>query len=607
MQEVIVQEKIRNIAIIAHVDHGKTTLVDQLFKQSGLFRDNQVVEERMMDSMDLERERGITIASKNGSFLYKGYLVNIIDTPGHADFGGQVERVLRMADGALLLVDAAEGPMPQTYFVLKKALALNLPVLVVINKIDKPAARCDAVVDEVFDLFVKLDAPDHILDFQVIFASARDGYATHDHREREGTDAPPLRHDHRCDPGAERESRGPLQMLVSSLSYSPFLGRLAIGKITSGQLHIDKDVVVATPGGIPRPARITKIYRFKGTEKAETEEAGVGEIVAVAGMESITIGETLTDPLEPVPLEGIHVDPPTVSMSFVPNDSPFYGKEGRFVTSRHLRDRLFKETLSDVALVVEELEDAQGYKVSGRGELHLSILIEKMRREGYEFQVTRPQVIFREENGRRLEPYEELTVDVDENYMGRVIENLGGRKGILLEMHQNNGMARLKYRIPTRGLLGFRSEFLTETRGMGVMNYVFLDFGEYAGDIRNRTKGVLISMGQCTTVAYALFNLQERGRLFLGPGEKVYEGQIIGEHSRETDLVVNPAKGKKLTNMRASGSDDAVILTPHVKMTLEECISYINDDELVEITPISIRLRKQILADLERRRAKPAA
>jgi GTP-binding protein len=607
MQEVIVQKKIRNIAIIAHVDHGKTTLVDKLFKQSGSFRDNQVVEERLMDSMDLEKERGITISSKNGSFVYKNHLVNIIDTPGHADFGGQVERVLRMADGALLLVDAAEGPMPQTYFVLKKALALNLPVLVVINKIDKPAARCDAVVDEVFDLFVKLEAPDHILDFPVIFASAKDGYATLDHTETSGSMAPLFDMIIEAIPPPEGNPKAPLQMLVSSLSYSPFLGRLAIGKITSGTLHIDKEVVVATPGTTPRPARITKIYRFKGTEKAETEEAGVGEIVAVAGMESITIGETLTDPLQPIPLEGIQVDPPTVSMSFVPNDSPFYGKEGKFVTSRHLRDRLFKETLSDVALLVEELEDAQGYKVSGRGELHLSILIEKMRREGYEFQVTRPQVIFREEDGKRFEPYEELTVDVDENYMGRVIENLGGRKGILLEMHQNNGMARLRYKIPTRGLLGFRSEFLTETRGMGVMNYVFLEFGEFAGEIKNRTKGVLISMGQCTTVAYALFNLQERGRLFLGPGEKVYEGQIIGEHARDTDLIVNPAKGKKLTNMRASGSDDAVILTPHVKMTLEECISYINDDELVEVTPASIRLRKQILADLERRRAKPAA
>ncbi len=601
------QEKIRNIAIIAHVDHGKTTLVDQLFKQSGLFRNNQVVEERLMDSMDLERERGITITSKNGSFLYKGHLINIIDTPGHADFGGQVERVLKMADGVLLLVDAAEGPMPQTYFVLKKALALNLRVIVVINKIDKPAARCDSVVNEVFDLFVKLDAPDHILDFPVIFASAKEGFSTLDHRIRSGTMMPLFDMIVDAIPAPQGDPDGPLQILVSSLNYSPFLGRLAIGKITSGLIHIDKEVVVATPGTTPRAARITKIYRFKGTEKIETDEAGVGEIVAVAGMESITIGETLTDPLDPRPLAGITVDPPTVSMNFVPNDSPFYGKEGRFVTSRHLRERLFKETLSDVALGVEELEDAQGYKVSGRGELHLSILIEKMRREGYEFQVTRPQVIFQEVDGRRLEPFEELIIDVDENYMGKVIENLGGRRGALLEMHQKNGMARLKYRIPTRGLLGFRSEFLTDTRGMGVMNYVFLEFGEYAGEIKNRTKGVLVAMNQCVTVAYALFNLQDRGRLFLGPGEKVYEGQIIGEHSRDTDLVVNPAKGKKLTNMRAAGSDDAVILTPPIKMSLEECISYINDDELVEITPLSIRLRKQILDDLERRRTKPAA
>jgi len=381
--ESMEQSRIRNIAIIAHVDHGKTTLVDQLFRQSGLFRDNQVVEERLMDSMDLERERGITIASKNGSFMYKDHLVNIIDTPGHADFGGQVERVLKMADGALLLVDAAEGPMPQTYFVLKKALALDLPVIVVVNKIDKPAARCDWVVNEVFDLFARLGAPDHILDFPVIYASARDGYAALDHNIKEGSMAPLFDMIIGAIPAPAGDPDGPLQMLVSSLSYSTFLGRLATGKITSGRLHIDKEVVVATPGATVRPARIRKIYRFRGNEKTETEEAGVGEIVAVAGMETITIGETLTDPLNPVPLEGIKVDPPTVSMSFVPNDSPFYGKEGRFVTSRHLRDRLFRETLSDVALIVEELEDAQGYKVSGRGELHLSILIEKMRREGY--------------------------------------------------------------------------------------------------------------------------------------------------------------------------------------------------------------------------------
>ncbi len=601
------QSRIRNIAIIAHVDHGKTTLVDQLFRQSGLFRENQVVEERLMDSMDLERERGITIASKNGSFLYRDYFVNIIDTPGHADFGGQVERVLKMADGALLLVDAAEGPMPQTYFVLKKALALDLPIIVVVNKIDKPAARCDWVVNEVFDLFVKLDAPDHILDFPVIYASAKDGYATLDHTAREGNMIPLFDMIVEAIPAPVGDASGPLQMLVSSLSYSSFLGRLAIGKITSGEFHIDKEVVVATPDGATRPARVTKIYRFKGADKVETDQAGVGELVAVAGMDTITIGETLTDPLTPIPLEGIKVDPPTVSMNFVPNDSPFYGKEGKYVTSRHVRERLFRETLSDVALLVEEIEDAQGYKVSGRGELHLSILIEKMRREGYEFQVTRPQVIFKEENGRKLEPYEELIIDVDENYMGRVIENIGGRKGILLDMRQENGMARLKYKIPTRGLLGFRSEFLTETRGMGVMNYVFHGFDDYAGEIKNRTKGVLIAMEECTTVAYALFNLQDRGRLFLGPGEKVYCGQIIGENAREMDIIVNPAKGKKLTNMRASGSDDAVILTPYVQMTLEDCISYINDDELVEVTPKSIRLRKIILDGTERKRAKNAA
>ena len=453
------QDEIRNIAIIAHVDHGKTTLVDQMFKQSGVFRENQHVAERFMDSMDLERERGITIASKNASFRYKGYLINIIDTPGHADFGGQVERVLRMADGALLLVDAQEGPMPQTYFVLKKSLALELPIIVIINKIDKPAGRPEWTVDQVFDLFVKLNAPDHILDF-------------------------------------------------------------------------------------------------------------------------------------PVPIPPMEIDPCTISTHFIPNDSPFAGAEGRFGTSRHLTERLRREALSDGALLVEELENGRGFKVSGRGELHISILIEKMRREGYEFQVTRPQVIMKEENGGRLEPFEELTLDVDKQYMGTVIEKLGARKGQLLEMNQGNGMTRLTCKIPTRGLLGFRSEFLTDTKGMGIMNYVFLEYGPFAGEIRNRNKGVLVAKESCTTVAYALFNLQDRGRLFYGPGIRIYAGQIIGEHCRPQDLVVNPAKGKKLTNMRASGSDENVILTPPTQMSLEECISYINEDELVEVTPKAIRLRK---------------
>jgi len=601
------QSKIRNIAIIAHVDHGKTTLVDQLFRQSGMFRDNEVVEERLMDSMDLEKERGITISSKNGSFMYKDFFINIIDTPGHADFGGQVERVLKMADGVLLLVDAAEGPMPQTRFVLKKALTLNIPVIVVINKIDKPAARCDWVVDQVFDLFVKLGAPDDILDFPVIYTSAKRGYATLDHTRNHGTMIPLFKMIVNSIPPPTGNPEAPLQMLVSSLAYSSFLGRLAIGKITSGLLNINKDVIVAKTDGFTTPARITKIYRFKGSGKEEVETAGVGEIVAVAGMESIMVGETLTDPENPRPLPGIEIDPPTISMNFIPNDSPFSGNEGRFLTSRHIRERLIRETLSDVALILEELTDGIGYKVSGRGELHLSILIERMRREGYEFQVTRPVVIFKERNGERLEPYEELTIDVDEPYSGNVIENLGKRKGQMVEMHQNNGTVRMRYRVPTRGLIGFRSEFMTETKGMGTMSYIFDSYDRYAGEIKNRNNGALVVMEQCSTVAYALFNLQERGQLFLGPGEKVYGGQIIGEHSRENDLVINPAKGKKLTNMRAAGSDDAVILTPYRKMSLEDCISYINEDELVEITPRSIRLRKIILNNLQRKRARLTA
>jgi GTP-binding protein len=598
------QSSIRNIAIISHVDHGKTTLVDQLFRQSGMFRDNEVVAERLMDSLDLERERGITISSKNGSFVYKDFFINIIDTPGHADFGGQVERVLKMADGALLLVDAAEGPMPQTRFVLQKALAMRMPVIVVINKIDKPAARSDWAVDQVFDLFVKLGAPDDILDFPVIYTSAKEGYATLDHTRKQGTMTELFELIVRAVPPPRGNAKAPLQMLVSSLAYSPFLGRLAIGKITSGLLNINKAVAVAKADGTVAPARITKIYRFKGNDKVEVAIAGVGEIVVVAGMESIMVGETLTDPEHPLPLPGIFVDPPTLSMNFIPNDSPFAGQEGRFLTSRHLRERLMRETLADVALCVEELADGIGYKVSGRGELHLSILIETMRREGYEFQVTRPRVIFKEGEAGRLEPYEELTIDVDAAYTGSVIENLGKRKGQMITMLHDNGMVRMRYRVPTRGLIGFRSEFMTETKGMGTMSYIFDGYDAYAGDIRHRGNGTIVVKEPCSTVAYALFNLQERGELFLGPGEKVYGGQIIGEHSRESDLVVNPAKGKKLTNMRAAGSDEAVVLPPCRKMSLEDCISYINDDELVEVTPCSIRLRKIMLDENQRKRAR---
>jgi GTP-binding protein len=559
-----------------------------------MFRDNQEVAERLMDSMDLERERGITISSKNGAFLYDDYTVNIIDTPGHADFGGQVERVLMMADGALLLVDAQEGPMPQTYFVLRKALSLNLPIIVVINKIDKPAARPHWAMDQVFDLFVQLGAPDEILDFPVVYASSRDGYAMHE-LEDERRDLQPL-----CElitkhiPPPSGDSAGPLQVLVSSIDYSPYLGRLGIGKITSGSLAINQDVVLSLRDGKLVPARITKMYRFESNQRVPADSAVCGDIVAIAGVEQVTVGCTYTDPENPCPLPPTEIDPPTLSMNFIPNDSPFAGREGTYVTSRHLNDRLQREIMSDVALHVESLGEGRGFKVSGRGELHLSILIERMRREGYEFQVTRPQVIFKEEDGHKLEPYEELTLDVGEEYVGAVIENLGIRKGQMLSMETADGMTRLKYSIPTRGLLGFRSEFLTDTKGLGVMGYVFDRYDRYAGDIRHRDRGVLVAMDACRTVAYALCNLQDRGRLFVGPGIDVYRGQIVGEHCREGDLSVNPAKGKKLTNMRASGSDESVILTPPTNLSLEDCIDYIEEDELVEITPAAIRLRKRV-------------
>lgn len=590
------QHNIRNVAIIAHVDHGKTTLVDELFKQSGMFRENQQVNERLMDSGDLERERGITITAKNGSYEYNDFWINIIDTPGHADFGGQVERVLRMADGALLLVDAQEGPMPQTYFVLKKALANNLPVIVVINKIDKPAARCDWVVDQVFDLFVKLEAPDEILDFPVVYASAKEGYAIKEHTDpvEDGGDMDVISQmitEHIPAPSGSVDA--PLQMQVGTIDYSPYLGRLGIGKVVNGTMSINQPIVVARRDGSIKPIRISKIYRFTSDEKVSTDSATTGEIVAVAGMEDVTVGVTFTDPDDPQPLPLIDIDPPTISMNFIPNDSPFAGKEGKFVTSRHIEARLQKEILADVALHVEPLTDGVGYRVSGRGELHLSILIEKMRREGFEMQVTRPQVILMEKDGEKLEPYEELTIDVDEQYQGAVIEKIGKLKGQMEEMTNQNGMARLKFKIPTRGLLGYRSEFMTDTKGMGMMSYVFAEYGPWAGDIINRTNGVLVVKDQCTAVAFALFNLQDRGKLFVHPGAPLYAGQIIGEHARAADLVVNPGKGKKLTNMRTSGSDEAVILIPPVEMTLEDCIAYVNDDELVEVTPKAIRLRKK--------------
>lgn len=589
------QSKIRNIAIIAHVDHGKTTLVDQLFKFSGMFRDNQKVAERLMDSNDLERERGITITSKNGSFPYKDYIINIIDTPGHADFGGQVERVLKMADGALLLVDAQEGPMPQTFFVLKKALSLKLPIIVVINKIDKPAAAPFKAVDDVFDLFIRLEAPDELLDFPVVYASGRDGYAVDNLNDPKVDLAPLCEHIIKRIPPPPGSPNDPLQVLVSSLDYSPYLGRLGIGKITGGHLNINKDIAVVMRDGEVKPARITNAFRFEVNQKVSVTSACCGDIVAISGMDDVTVGCTYTDPLNLRPLPPMEIDQPVLSMNFIPNDSPFAGREGTYVTSRHLAERLFKETMSDVALHVTPLGEGMGFCVAGRGELHLSILIEEMRRGGYEFQVTSPQVIFKKDGDTVLEPYEELTLDIGEAYVGPVMEKLGQRKGIIQTMDTGNGMARLVYIVPTRGLLGYRSEFLTDTKGLGVMNYIFHDYKPFAGEIRHRSRGAMVCMGTCKSVAYALFNLQERGDLFIDPGVDVYAGQIIGEHCREGDLIVNPAKSKKLTNIRAAGSDEAVVLTPPVRMTLEDCISFINDDELVEITPAAIRLRKRQL------------
>jgi len=587
------QEKIRNIAIIAHVDHGKTTLVDTLFEQAGAYEEREEHTERLMDSGDIEKERGITITAKNGAFEYEGHWVNIIDTPGHADFGGQVERVLRMADGALLVVDAQEGPMPQTFFVLKKALALGIPVGVVVNKIDKPAARPEWVVDQVFDLFVKLNAPDDMLDFPVTYASAKEGYAMNEPDE-EGKDMRPILDMVIRDiPAPTGDTEAPLQMLISSLDYAPFLGRLAIGKITQGSLKINKEIAIIDRDGTQRSSKVTKIYRFVKNDKVSVDEAFCGEIVAVAGMDNITVGVTYTDLENPQPLPPMEIDPPTISMNFVPNDSPFAGREGEFLTNRHIGDRLAKEVLSDVALSYEVLQDRVGFSVSGRGELHLSILIETMRREGFELQATRPQVIYRTVDGKKHEPYEEVTIDVDEEFSGAVIEKLGQRKGQMTEMIQmEGGLTRIVYIIPTRGLLGYKSQFMTDTRGMGMMSYIFHGYDEYAGEIINRKNGAMYCKVNCTAMAFALGNLQDRGKLFIPAAIDLYEGQIVGEHSRSNDLVVNPGKGKKLSNMRSSGADDAVVLVPHKEMDLEDCIAWINDDELVEITPAAIRLRK---------------
>ncbi|MBP6870077.1 translational GTPase TypA [Candidatus Babeliales bacterium] len=596
------QEKTRNVAIIAHVDHGKTTMVDEIFKQSDSMQAHHVIEERLMDSIDLEKERGITIKSKNGSCTYKDYFINIIDTPGHADFGGEVERVLKMADGVLFLVDAAEGPMPQSFFVLKKAVALNLPVVVVVNKIDKETARIEWVINQVFDLLVGLNASDEILDFKIVYASAKNGWATDDYNVKTNNIKAIFEAIVNYIPAPKGDANGPFQMLVSSIDYSPFMGRLAIGKISSGSIAVANNVVAATLEETGPQIRVSKLYKFERNKHVEIESASVGEIIAVAGFKDVLVGQTVTSASNPIPLPSFQIDPPTVSIRFLPNDSPLSGQEGEFVTSRQLRDRLHREPLSDIAMQVED--DGLGFKVSGRGELHLSIFIEKLRREGYEFQVSRPEVIFKTIDGKKLEPYETVTIDVATQYIGKIIEAMGTRKGQMVDMREDGTMTRLVYKIPTRGILGYQADFMMDTKGMGVMSSAFDAYGPYIGDIRLRQNGVLIALESGKTTAYALEGLEDRGVLILGSGVTVYEGQIIGKHSRDNDLTVNACKGKKLTNMRASGSDDSTSLTPHLQMTLEQCLSFIMDDELIEFTPQSIRLRKMILNEGERKRQK---
>ena len=598
--------QIRNIAIIAHVDHGKTTLVDKMLRQAGAFRENQIVQERVMDSNPLERERGITILAKNTAVRWHGTKINIVDTPGHADFGGEVERILRMVDGVLLVVDAFDGPMPQTRFVLRKALALGRTPIVVINKIDRPGADPLRVHDEVLDLFIELEADAAQLDAPVVYASARDGTSTID-LDRPLQDLTPLFETIVATvPPPPSDAASPFQMLISTIDHSPYLGRLGIGRIERGTAHVG-DVVALLPldpNQRIEQSRITKLFTFEGLERTEVSEASAGEIVALAGLEGVEIGLTVANVEHPERLAGIAVEEPTISVDFMVNNSPFAGKEGKFVTSRQVRERLYRELERNVALRVEDTESTDTWTVSGRGELHLTILMETIRREGYEFQVSRPRVITREgANGERLEPYEELAIDVPEEFLGIVIEKLGPRRGEMLEMkNPGQGLVRLLYRIPARGLFGYRSEFLTDTRGTGIMHHRFLDYGSWAGPLAGRTRGSLVSMEHGTIVAFALANLQERSTLFVQPGDAVYEGMIVGENARPGDMDVNPTKEKKLTNMRTKASDENIKLEPPRELTLEAALEYIEDDELIEVTPQSIRLRKRFLSTSDRKK-----
>ncbi len=599
---------LRNIAIIAHVDHGKTTMVDKLLHQAGTFSAHQTIAERVMDSNDIERERGITIFSKNCAIDYEGVHINIIDTPGHADFGGEVERVLSMVNGVLLLVDAVEGPMPQTRFVTRKALALGLHPIVVVNKIDRPGARPDWVVNHTFDLFDKLNATEKQLDFPVVYASALNGYASLDPAQPSKDMRPLFDTILKYVPAPTGNPDEPLQFQITALDYSSFVGRLGIGRINRGRLKPGQDVMVITGDKPAKKARVNQVSGFQGLDRVQLSEATAGDIVLVSGIEEIGIGTTLTDIGYPEALPMPVVDEPTLSMNFQVNTSPFAGKEGKFVTSRQLRERLEKELLTNVALRLEETADMDSFLVSGRGELHLTILLENMRREGYELAVSRPRVVMREIDGVKCEPFEALSVDMDEANQGTVMEALGTRRGDLLDMvSDGRGRVRLDYRIPARGLIGFQSEFLTMTRGTGIMSHVFDEYGPVRSDIAARKNGVLISAEHGEAVAYALWKLQDRGRMIVKPGDPLYEGMVIGIHSRDNDLIVNPVKGKQLTNIRASGHDEAVALIPPIELTLESAIEFIADDELVEITPKNIRIRKRFLLEHERKRASRTA
>lgn len=601
------REDVRNIAIIAHVDHGKTTLVDELLKQSGVFRANQEVAERVMDSNDIERERGITILSKNTAVFYNGVKINIIDTPGHADFGGEVERVLKMVNGVILVVDAFEGPMPQTKFVLSKALDLDLPVIVCVNKIDRPEARPKEVIDEVLELLIDLDASEEQLDCPFVFASAKGGYASLD-PEQEGKDMTPLFNtilDYI--PAPEGDPDAPTQILISTIDYNEYVGRIGIGKVDNGSVSVNQEVVIVNhhdPDKL-RKVKISKLYEFDGLNKVDVPSAAIGSIVAISGISDLHIGDTICSPEAPNAIPFQKISEPTIAMQFNVNDSPLAGTEGKYITSRHLRDRLFRELNTDVSLRVEETDSTDSFKVSGRGELHLSVLIENMRREGYEFSVSKAEVLYHyDENGKKLEPMELAYIDVDDEYAGSVIQKLGERKGELLNMHTNSGgSTRLEFSIPSRGLIGYRGEFMTDTKGTGVLNTIFNGYEPYKGDIQYRKQGSLIAFESGEAVTYGLFNAQERGTLFIGPGEKVYSGMVVGQSGKSEDIELNVCKTKKLTNTRSSSADEALKLTPPRVLSLEQCLEFIDTDELLEVTPKSLRIRKKILDPTLRKRA----